>query len=84
MYITATENSYYPFLIQLTHVVSCPALFLSAALLLFKVKTDFSDGALVTGWVGQSHLYPLFMVVVQAAIKVRRQLGGVYDFRQAL
>lgn len=35
-------------------------------------------------WVGLTHLNPLFMVVVQAAVEVGRQLGGVHDFRQAL
>ena len=31
-----------------------------------------------------SDLYPLFVVVVQTAIEVRRQLGGVHDFCEAL
>lgn len=30
------------------------------------------------------YLYPLFVVVVQAAVEVGRQLGGVDDLRQAL
>ena len=38
----------------------------------------------VTGWAGRSYLYPLFMVIVKAAIKVSRQLGRVDDLRQAL